>query len=275
MDNNFTVCAMKSLSLKQGIDEEMPPELWVRRNVPAHHPKFHQLVYVRYWKRWNDYQLGYYPLGKNRVSWTETAYSFDQLVGYIRKSILNKAYQKPNKAIQIICRAPGDDVWNSMKCSYLPMEFHQVRDDYNCLSFSLASALFLLRDRHVCFALVDISTKLNEFGWKQQCHEVKEVYNNVFCEHKVYGLGEASVIIKKKKLEQIKKNLHKPEGKLLTIIVGDHSVTFYGLFIFNSQYTNAIFCSKENLKYMFTSDYQLTAAIKFEHNAAKLKNWLL
>ena len=41
MDNNFTVCAMKSLSLKQVIEEEMPPELWDRRNVPDHHPKFH------------------------------------------------------------------------------------------------------------------------------------------------------------------------------------------------------------------------------------------
>ena len=68
MDNNFTVCAMKSLSLKQVIDEEMPPELRVRRNVLDHHPKFHQLLYVRYCKIWNDYQLGYYPLGKNRVS---------------------------------------------------------------------------------------------------------------------------------------------------------------------------------------------------------------
>ena len=41
MDNNFTVCAMKSLSLKQVIEQEMPPQLCERRNNPDCHPKFH------------------------------------------------------------------------------------------------------------------------------------------------------------------------------------------------------------------------------------------
>ena len=103
-----------------------------------------------------------------------------------------------------------------------------------------------------------------------QYYKVKEVYNNVFCENKVYGLEEASVIIKKKKLELIKKDLHKPVREIFTIIVGDYSVMFC-LFMFNLKNTHAIYHSKENLKYLFTSDYKLTAVIKFEHNAARLK----
>ena len=65
--------------------------------------------------------------------------------------------------------------------------------------------------------------------------------------------------------------LHKPDGKLLTIIVGDHSVLLYGLFMFNSQNSHAVYRSKENLKYVFGSDFKLTAAIKFQHNVAVLK----
>ena len=59
------------------------------------------------------------------------------------------------------------------------------------------------------------------------------------------------------------------------IIVGDHSVSLYGLFIFNSQNTHAVYRSKENLNYIFGADFKLTAAIKFEHNAAVLKQWLI
>ena len=61
----------------------------------------------------------------------------------------------------------------------------------------------------------------------------------------------------------------------MTIIAGDYSVSLHGLFIFNSQNTHAVYHSKENLNYIFGTDFKLTAAIKFEHNAAVLKQWLI
>ena len=231
---------------------------------------FHKLKFIRYSKLWNDFKLGYYTIDSNKCCWTDSAYSYEQLKGHISRAALVQSMNKINRASGIVVTAPGDDVWDSMKCYHVHIEFQQERT-LNCLTYSLASALFKLGDRHICHALVDIAEYLNKLNWKDQVFKIKEVYNKVFCENPIYGLGQASVITKNKKLKPILDNLHKPAGKLLTILVGDHSVSLYGLFIFNSQNTHAVYRSKENLNYIFGADFKLTPAITFQHNADTLK----
>ena len=123
------------------------------------------------------------------------------MIGHIRAPALVKAAEKPGKATGAMAAAPGDDVWHSQKCFHIPIEFQQNRL-FNCLSYSLASALFQLGDRHVCCALIGIANDLNKLSWKEQCFKVKEVYNKVFRQNKIYGLGEASVISNNKDLKK-------------------------------------------------------------------------
>ena len=55
----------------------------------------------------------------------------------------------------------------------------------------------------------------------------KNTYNYVFRKDKVYGLGEAIIITKQKKLAQLYDLLLKPTNKMYTIFSKDHSVTLY------------------------------------------------
>lgn len=84
-----------------------------------------------------------------------------------------------------------------------------------------------------------------------QCFAIKRFFNLHFRNDPIYGLGQASVIKKKRYLDPIKEKIHKPSNELYTIIVGDHSVSIFGNYIFNSQNTHAVYRSKSNFTYIF------------------------
>ena len=178
----------------------MPKNLWERRNVPKKHPKFHKLKFIKYCKLWNDFQLGFYTMQSMRLKWTDTAYSYEQLTGHISRAALIRSIHKQGKASGIVVSAPGDDVWHSQKCFAVHIEFQQHRS-FNCLTYSLASALFKLGDSHICHALMNEADVLNKLTWKDQCYKIKRIYNEAFRLNPIYGLGEASVIIKNRDLK--------------------------------------------------------------------------
>ena len=60
---------------------------------------------------------------------------------------------------------------------------------------------------------------------------------------------------------------------MITIVAGNHAVTCFNLFIFDSTQTHAVNRSEENLKFLLGNPFKITAAIEYKHNAGKFRDW--
>ena len=95
---------------------------------------------------------------------------------------------------------------------------------------------------------------------------IKTTYNHAFKSDPVYGLGEAVVVTKERKLKVIHDDLLlDPTDKLYTIFSKDHCVTLYQNYIFDAFQTHTVFHSQYALNFIFDKDLQLNFAIKYEH----------
>lgn len=149
---------MKSLIHSATIDVEIPINLMKRRKHPTS-LKLQDLKFLRYCRKWNDVQFCYLHRKSNKEEWSENAYVPFQLFGHIHKRTLSCTIKKNGSPHTISCHAPGDDVWHSQKCYTMPIKFQQART-YNCLPNSLASALYYLGDRKICFGLTHLANTL-------------------------------------------------------------------------------------------------------------------
>ena len=147
---------------------------------------------------------------------------------------------------------------------------YQQRNRWLSLPFGLNSALHFLKQYNLSKAISKLSYRIEKEDIITQCEVIVHTYNLTFDKSKNYGLGKEIVVTKQKKLTDIQKNLHVPNKKLITIIVGNHSVTLVNIFIFDSLKKWALYRSKETLKHIFEKDYKINRAIQYSHNAASI-----
>ena len=60
---------------------------------------------------------------------------------------------------------------------------------------------------------------------------------------------------------------------MITIVAGNHAVTCFGLYVFDSTQTHAIHCREDYLKFLLGNPFQITAAIEYRHNAGIFRDW--
>ena len=89
--------------------------------------------------------------------------------------------------------------------------------------------------------------------------------DNAFQSDPVYGLGQAVVVTKERKLKKIHDILLDPTDKLYTIFSKDHCVSLYQNFIFDAFQSHAVFRSENAFTFIFGKDLKMNLAIKYEH----------
>ena len=94
---------------------------------------------------------------------------------------------------------------------------------------------------------------------------IKNTYNYAFQSDPVYGLGQAVVVTKERKLKKTHDLLLDLTDKLYTIFSKDHCVTLYQNFIFDAFQSHAVFCSENAFTFIFGKDFKMNLAIKYEH----------
>ena len=78
-------------------------------------------------------------------------------------------------------------------------------------------------------------------------------------------------LLKKRRLDKIQDNLKDPIDKMITVFSSNHSVTCFNNYIFDSTQTHAIYCTEENLRFIFGKKFSISCAIEYSHNSGKFK----
>ena len=182
----------------------------------------------------------------------------------MKRDSLEAVMKQPEEGIAISIGVPGEEVWGFMK-STVAIRFRQ-KDNWYCVAYSLASALhFIGGCDHIYNEIVKLASVIDGKDYKFQAEMIKNTYNHAFKSDPVYGLGEAVVVTKERKLKKIHNLLLDPTDKLYTIFSKDHCVTLYQNYIFDAFQTHAVFCSQYALNFIFDKDFQLNLAIKYEN----------
>ena len=149
--------------------------------------------------------------------------------------------------------------------STVAIRFRQ-KDNWYCVAYSLASALhFIGGCDHIYNEIVKLASVIDAKDYIFQAEMIENTYNHAFRSDPEYGLGQAFVVTKERKLKKIHDLLLDPTDKLYTIFSKDHCVTLYQNFIFNAFQTHAVFCSPNAFTFIFEKDFKMNLAIKYEH----------
>ena len=82
--------------------------------------------------------------------------------------------------------------------------------------------------------LIQLGPPLEKIRYNIQCETIAKMFNELQKEYKVYGLGEAKVIKKRRKLDKIGKTLSKSLNYMISIVAGNHAITSFNCYIFDS-----------------------------------------
>ena len=59
--------------------------------------------------------------------------------------------------------------------------------------------------------------------------------------------------------------------KMITVIFGNYSVTCFNHYIFDSMQSHAVYCTEENLRFIFSKKFTISCAIEYSYNSGKFK----
>ena len=168
----------------------------------------------------------------------------------MKKDSLEAAMKQPGTGNAISIGAPGEEVWRFMK-STVAIRFRQ-KDNWYCVAYSLASALhFIGGCDHIYNEIVKLASAIDGKEYKFQAEMIKNTYNYAFQSDPVYGLGQAVLVTKERKLKKIHDILLDPTNKLYTFFSKDHSISLYNHFIFDSFQIYAVYYTQSYLDYFF------------------------
>lgn len=233
---------------------------------------------VRYDKDLNDFEIGRINGNGKVVFETNVAFLYHQLCPQHIPANIMKAAMETGTNTKISGGAPGEEVWKSMK-SFVEIKYYE-RDRWFCVINGVCSALFFVGELHsssnvrlLYHNIIQLKGALEHMKINDQLKMIADVYNEIKNDNPIYGLGEAKVITRKRRLKEIRETIATASNCLITIVAGNHSVTCFNLYIFDSTQTHAVNRSEANLKFLLGNPFQITAAIEYKHNAGKFRDW--